>query len=224
VLAVAVALSLSWRRSSRLDPLRARTVTPIGIYARPRLSQLFINIVSTRLLLFASIKSRMFTKTAPTSNKHPSYLLHSPLLMRLRRSECREKTRNHEFRTRAKLSISQRSFTRPLQASLHHHVTLSLLSEDTQPFYCPHRTHTFFASSRFEYNLFSWSGHSFPWVTVRSPPTSNRKSIRFVHFCFIFASFFSQTAPAGLNPIDKRCKNRIRGPVLNVHHLTTLIF
>lgn len=166
MLAVAAVLSLSWRRSSRLDPLRARTVTPIGIYARLRSSQLFINIISILLLLFASIKSRMFTKTAPTSNKHHSYLLHSPLLMRLRRRVCREKTRKHEPRTRAKLSLSQRSFTRPsLQASLHHHATLTLLSEDTQPFYCPHRTHTF-ASSRFEYNLFSWSGHSFPWVTV----------------------------------------------------------
>ena len=59
--------------------------------------------------LICIIKSRMSTKTAPTSNKHPPYLLHTSPLMRLRGSECREKTRNHELRTRAKLSLSQRS-------------------------------------------------------------------------------------------------------------------
>lgn len=48
--------------------------------------------------------------------------------MRLRGSECREKTINHELRTRAKLSLSQRSLL------VHHHATLPLLSEDTQPF------------------------------------------------------------------------------------------
>jgi len=93
-------------------PSRARAVTPIGIYARRRFSQLFINIIhplSTRLLLFAPSSRACPRKPLLPSNKHPSYLLHSPPLMRLRGSECKEKTINHELRTRAKLSLSQRS-------------------------------------------------------------------------------------------------------------------
>ena len=62
---------------SSVDPSRVWAVASIGIYARLRFSQPFINITHPlyiHLLLFASIKSRMFTKSAPVPNKHLSYL------------------------------------------------------------------------------------------------------------------------------------------------------
>jgi len=116
--------------------VRCCAVTPIDIYARLRLSQLFINIMhplSIRLLLPASIKSRMLKNPLPfrTSPSSLSLLWYSvtsfspPLVEK-------EWSRERNSAPRANLSILTFIYLFIMSKSTppHHYAPLS---EDTRP-------------------------------------------------------------------------------------------
>jgi len=140
-----------WRHSRSVDSSRACAIASIGIYGRLRFSQLFINNtlpLSIRLLLFASIKSRMFTKSTPVPNKHLFYLSLvwysvSPPSPHLVEKEWCERRQRGIHRVLNYLPRIVHLSDHHLKIESPHH--FALLSEDTQPItalsaFSPHLT------------------------------------------------------------------------------------